>query len=114
MFAKLLHPLKQAINAGLHAIGKRFSAWTKPTTGSLVLGSLQDLARSKPQLVAENALLRQQLIVLNRTAKRPHFTRIDRPLLVLLASRVQAWKDALLIVKPDTLLRWHRTSFRLF
>ncbi len=35
-------------------------------------------------------------------------------MLVLLASRVKNWKDALLIFKPDTLLRWHRQGFRLF
>ena len=34
--------------------------------------------------------------------------------MVLLASRLRTWKDALLIVKPDTLLRWHRQGFRLF
>ncbi len=114
MFAKRLHPLTQTITAGHHATGKRISAWTKPTTGSRVVGSLQDPARPKAQLVAKNGLLRQQLVVLNCTAKRPHFTRSDRPLLVLLASRMQAGTDALLIVKPDTLVRWHREGFRLF
>jgi putative transposase len=81
------------------------------TAGSLVLGAATDLARSRAELVAENALLRQQLIVLARTAKRPRLTRADRPLLVLLASRVRSWRQALLIVQ--TLLRWHRTGFRL-
>lgn len=66
--------------------------------------------------MAENALLRQQLIVLNRQSKlkRPQFSRLDRFLIMLLASRVPAWKQALLILKPDTLLRWHRQGFRLF
>ena len=114
MFVKLLYPLKQVFTTGLHAISTRISAWTKPLTSSLVLGSVQDLARSKPQLVAENALLRQQLIVLNRSVKRPRLTAVDRALLVLLASRVRGWKAALLIIKPDTLLRWHRAGFRLF
>ncbi len=75
---------------------------------------LSDVVRTKRQLIAENALLRQQLIVLNRSVKRPRLTDIDRSLLVLLASRVHAWKDALLIVQPTTLLRWHRQGFRLF
>lgn len=114
MFTHFLQPFKQVINAGLHAIGKRISAWTKPTTDPLVLGTVQDLVRSKPQLIAENALLRQQLIVLQRTVKRPRFTRTDRARLVVLASRVRTWKDALLIVKPETLLHWHRQGFRLF
>jgi hypothetical protein len=39
---------------------------------------------------------------------------MDRALLILLASRVRAWRQALLIVQPETLLRWHRQGFRLF
>jgi len=64
--------------------------------------------------MAENALLRQQLIVLRRHVKRPTFTKTDRLLLVLLARAVRTWKQALLIVQPETLLRWHRQGFRLF
>src|SRR5215213_2304585 len=41
-------------------------------------------------------------------------TPTDRALLVLLASRVRAWRQALLVVQPDTLLRWHRAGFRAF
>src|SRR5262245_29594854 len=77
------------------------------------MGAATDLVRSKPELVAENALLRQQLIILTRSTKRPRLTRSDRALLVLLASRVRAWRQALLIVQPATLLRWHRAGFRL-
>lgn len=79
-----------------------------------MMATVTDLARSRPQLIAENLLLRQQLLVLNRTVKRPRFTAVDRALLMLLASRLQTWRNALLIVKPDTLLRWHRAGFRLF
>ena len=42
----------------------------------------------------------------------PRFRTVDRALLVLLASRVRAWRQAVLIVRPDTLLRWHRQLFR--
>ncbi len=62
----------------------------------------------------ENALLRQQLIILRRQSKRPACTKRDRILLVLLAKAVRAWRQALLIVQPETLLRWHRQGFRLF
>ncbi len=65
-------------------------------------------------MLLENALLRQQLIVLNRQVNRPQFNNTDRAPLVLLASRLQTWKSLLLIVQPDTLLRWHRKGFRLF
>ncbi len=79
-----------------------------------MLGMLTDLARSKSELVAENALLRQQLIILRRQVKRPACTKPDRMLLVLLARAIQTWKQALFIVQPETLLRWHRQGFRLF
>jgi len=78
------------------------------------MDTLADLPRSKGELIAENALLRQQLLVLRRSVKRVHCTPTDRTLLVLLASRVRAWRQALLIVQPETLLRWHRQGFRLF
>jgi hypothetical protein len=70
--------------------------------------------RSKPELIAEYALLRQQLIILRRSAKRPRCTHVDRAVLVLLAGRVRSWRQSLLIVRPDTLLRWHRDLFRRF
>jgi transposase InsO family protein len=54
------------------------------------------------------------VIALRRQIARPQLTTKDRSLLVLLASRVKAWKNALLLVKPETLLRWHREGFRLF
>ena len=92
----------------------RFARWTKPLTTSFLLETLADLNRSKSELIAENAHLRQQLIILFRQVKRPTFTRADRMLLVLLARTVQYWKQALFIIQPETLLRWHREAFRLF
>ena len=88
--------------------------WTKPLTSSLPLGTLADLGRSKSELIAENAFLRQQLIMLKRQVKRPVCTKADRILLVLLARVVRAWKQALVIVQPETLLRWHREAFRFY
>jgi transposase InsO family protein len=75
---------------------------------------MADLGRSKSELMAENALLRQQLIILKRQVKRPTCTKTDRLFLVLLARVVRTWKQALFIVQPDTLLRWHRELFRLY
>jgi len=79
-----------------------------------MVGTLTDLARSKSELVAENALLRQQLIILRRHAKRPVCVKTDRMLLVFLARMVRTWKQALFIVQPETLLWWHRQGFRLY
>src|SRR5260221_11570968 len=97
----------------LDVLQHRFVRWTKPLPSSLLLGSLADLSRSKSQLIAENALLRQQLIMLSRQVKRPNCRKADRLLLVLLARVVHTWRQALFIVQPDTLLRWHRELFRL-
>jgi len=88
----------------LRSLHHRYVTWTTPDTTSLLLGTLIDQARSKSQLVAENALLRQQLIVLRRQVKRPACTRTDRMLLVLLASMVRTWKQALFIVQEDDAL----------
>jgi putative transposase len=81
---------------------------------SVVGGLLRDVVRSREELIAENALLRQQLLVAARTARKPRFTRYERGLLVILARLVPRWRDALLVVKPETILRWHREGFRLF
>ena len=76
-------------------------------------GSAIDLTRSKTELIAENAFLRQQLIILQRQSKRPKLSNRDRFKLLLLARATPYWKQALLIVQPDTLLRWHRELFRI-
>jgi putative transposase len=111
---EILTLMKRLTGLCIQSLHHRFVAWTKPDTTSLLLGMLTDLSRSKSELVAENALLRQQLIVLQRQVKRPACTRTDRMLLVLLARIVWAWKQALFIVQPETLLVWHRQGFKLF
>ena len=88
----------------LRSLNDRFVALTTPESTPLLLGTLTDLFMSKSKLVAENALLRQQLIILRRQVKRPACTRSDRMLLVLLARMVRTWKQALLIVQPETRL----------
>jgi len=61
-----------------------------------------------------NALLRHQLIILRRQVKHPVYLKTDRFLLVVLARMVRTWKQALFLVQPETLLRWHRELFRAF
>ena len=106
--------LKQHICLRLHALQERVLRWIKPPTVSLVLGTSADLTRSKAELLAENALLRQQRVILHRQIKRPVYKKTDRLLLVLLARMVRTWKQALFLIQPETLLRWHRELFRLF
>jgi putative transposase len=109
-----LSSLKRLIRLCLDRLHTRFVRWTRPPKTLLLLGTLADLGRSKSELMAENALLRQQLIILKRQVKRPACTKADRLVLVLLARMVRTWKQALFIVQPDTLLCWHRLGFRLF
>jgi putative transposase len=87
--------------------------WVKPTNQSLMLGTVADLTRGRSELVLENAFLRQQVIVLSRDKKRPPLTNQDRRLLVLLARLLPSWKAALMIVQPDTMIRWHRELFKI-
>jgi transposase InsO family protein len=77
-------------------------------------GFIADVTRSRSELIAENAMLRQQLIVASRAVKRPALRTHERVLIVLLASVLPRWRRALLLVKPATVLRWHREGFRLF
>ncbi len=114
MFAHLRQWITDSGHAAAHALYRRLLVATRPSATPLVAGTLADLARSKPTLIAENALLRQQLVVLQRSVKRPRRTPADRTLLVLLASRCRSWRHALLIVQPDTVLRWHRQLLRRF
>ncbi len=102
---------QQAIRALCQAVKHLLRRWTKPNNDALVLHAALDLTRSRTELVLENALLRQQLIVLKRQVKRPALTWRDQALFVLLASWLRTWKQTLLIVQPDTLLRWHRELF---
>jgi hypothetical protein len=62
----------------------------------------------------ENALLCQPVIVLRRQVARPQLTTDDRSLLVVLKSQVKDWWNVVLIVKPETVLRWHRGGFKFF
>ena len=64
------------------------------------------------QLALENLALRQQLAVYKRTVPRPKLRTLDRLLWVGLARMWTGWRRALVIVSPDTVLRWQRRRFR--
>jgi hypothetical protein len=66
-------------------------------------------------LIAENALLRQQLIVAERKlVGRFRWTPWQRFTIVLAARMAPAWREATLLIQPATILRWHRGGFRAF
>jgi putative transposase len=103
--------VRKSINTVCQSAKQRLRQWTRPDNQDLVLNAAIDLTRSKEELMLENMLLRQQLIVLKRQVKRPALTWRHRVLFILLASKLRTWKQALLIVQPETVLRWHRDLF---
>jgi len=82
------------------------------------LYALLATARSslKPQreLVLENLALRQQLAILKRKTKRPKLTQADRAFWVALCRLWPDWRNALILVKPETVIGWHRKGSRLY
>jgi hypothetical protein len=66
-------------------------------------------------LIGENLALRQQIIVLQRTApKRLRFNTFDRLIFVGLYRLFPDLRDALAVVSPETVIRWHRAGFRAY
>jgi hypothetical protein len=81
----------------------------------LIFGTVIDLLRSRAMLEAEIVVLRQQINVLRRAspARRP-FGAMDRLILGGICRLFPESYDALAIVRPDTVIRWHRAGFRLY
>jgi len=78
------------------------------------LTCLSALVRSRYNLSLEILALRRQLGILKRKHPRPRLLIRDRIFWVLLRRVWPAWRDALVIVKPETVVAWHRAGFRLF
>ena len=83
--------------------------------GRLQIGGCIGLFRSRASLEAENLALRQQIIILRRTApKRLCFNALDRGIFVGLYRLFPDVRDALAVVRPETVIRWHRAGFRAY
>jgi hypothetical protein len=81
----------------------------------LILGALASLFRSRAKLEAEILVLRQQINVLRRRAsKRPYLNNTDRFLFVWLYRWFPSVLGAIAIVRPETIVRWHRAGFRAY
>src|SRR5213594_4336302 len=81
----------------------------------LILGVLASLFMSRAKLEAEILVLRQQINVLRRRAsKRPHLNNTDRFLFVWLYRWFPSVLSAIAIVRPETIIRWHRAGFRAY
>src|SRR5262249_21839859 len=65
-------------------------------------------------LATEILALRQQLAVLNRSINRPQLDRRDRFFWVMLSRLWKNWREVLIIVKPETVVKWHKEGFRLY
>jgi len=81
---------------------------------TLAFQILIDLLRPHAAVVAENLLLRQQLGVLRRQVKRPAIGPTDRLFWILVSRLWDRWRDLLVLVKPETVIRWHRSGFRAY
>jgi hypothetical protein len=82
---------------------------------SFLLNVVASLFKSKSRLEAENAALRHQLIVLQRKVRgRVHFTDSDRLFFIQLYRWFPAVLNAISIIRPETLVRWHRAGFRRY
>lgn len=100
-----------------------FSIWLKAirhcaATINPVLLDLAELLRlatkSRSALIAENLFLRKQLAMYQERKIRPHRAQDSARWLMACLSRRFDWRNAIVVVKPDTLIRWHRQGFRLF
>ncbi len=70
--------------------------------------------RSRSQLAAENLFLRKQLALYTERQVRPRRADNATRITLVMLSKLIDWRAVLTIVKPDTLIRWHRKGFRLF
>jgi hypothetical protein len=81
----------------------------------LIFGVLASLFKSRAKLEAEIVMLRQQINVLRRRApQRPHLNNTDRFLFVWLYRWFPSILGAIAIVRPETIIRWHRAGFRAY
>src|SRR5678816_64197 len=96
-----LHVLHQFLHLSLSAL-------------RVLAGTASSAFKSRTTLQFENLALRRQISVLRRSVKRPKLTSSDRLLWTCLCAVWSNWRSALVIVKPATVIGWHRQGFRLF
>ena len=79
-----------------------------------LLRLVRALSIDRTRLALENLALRQQLAVLQRGVTRPKLNDGDRMFWSMACEFLSDWKEHLVIVKPDTVVRWHRHGFRYY
>jgi len=80
-------------------------------TFRLLLGTILCLFRARRSLLLENLAFRQQLAALKRRRPRPRLTVFDKLFWVFARKYWSGWKQALIVVNPETVVRWHRLGF---
>jgi hypothetical protein len=83
-------------------------------TAIALLGLLRSALLDRRRLLIENAALRHQVAVLKRSVTRPRLQDNDRIFWIAMRRMVREWEECLLIVKPETVVRWHRRGFRYY
>jgi putative transposase len=81
---------------------------------ALLIGAIVRFFQGRRQLLLENLALRQQLAALKRRRPRPMLVVFDKLFWVLAQRFWSEWKQALIVVTPETVVRWHRAGFRLY
>jgi transposase InsO family protein len=81
---------------------------------SALLATARSSLKSQRELALENLALRQQLAVVKRKVKRPKLTKADRAFWVALSRLCPDWQNAVILVKPETVIGWHRKGFKLY
>ena len=80
----------------------------------VIFGALVRSFRARRDLLLENLALRQQLCALARRRPQPRLSNGDRLLWVMLRRLWSGWRKALVLVQPETVVRWHRAGFKLY
>jgi putative transposase len=105
---EVIAPIRQDL-ATMPTFPRLFTA-----TVALVVQVVRALSRSRADLVLENLALRQQLGTLKRKRPRPRFDDADRGFWVALRETWPGWASRLVIVTPETVVKWHRQRFRRY
>jgi hypothetical protein len=81
---------------------------------AIILRTLRSTIRTHRELALENLALRQQLAVWKSRQPRPRLTEMDRIFWVLVSRVWRNWRQALHVVRPETVVGWHRAGFRRY
>ena len=80
----------------------------------MLWGLVRSLFATHTALAAENLVLRQQVIVLRRSVKRPRLRNRDRLFWIAVCRLWKGWRSSLHILQPDTVVKWHREGFKRY